>query len=426
MKRRGLFYGWYIVAASALLMTYSAGVILFGFTAFMNPVVATFGWSYTQVSLAMSLRGIESGVLNPFLGVVIDRWPARRLALIGVISFGLGLFFLSKVTNLVSFYIAFLVIGLGSSLAIQMLPMTMIARWFKKNIGKASGILAVGTGTGGVFIPLLVKLIDTYGWQDALIFLAVGLWVLGIPLSFVFRNRPEEYGLLPDGEPPDNTKGSSNLGGRDFGTGVREALKMRAFWYIGITMMIQIAAINAAVIHMMPYLTSIGMDRTGAGQVAMMVALASMVARIPFGLLTDIIQKKYAMALCCVLLSVGLLFFWLIDGKSFMLTLLFAFFFGLGMGGFQPVRTPILSEYFGIRNFGVILGLTHIFVTIGSVSSPPLAGWVFDTLGSYGSIWLILGGVALLGAIVILALPPPSPSGTLKPITDRTGRLLSH
>ncbi len=417
MKRPRVFYGWYIVAASALLMTYSAGVILFGFTAFVNPIVATFGWSYAQVSLAMSLRGIESGALNPFLGIAIDRFPARRLVLIGVIAFGLGLFLLSRVTNLVMFYIAFLVIGLGSSLAVQMIPMTMIARWFRKNMGKASGILAVGTGLGGVFIPLLVTLIDTYGWQNTLIFLAVGLLVLGIPLSFVFRNRPEEHGLLPDGKPQGDTKGSERVRSRDFGTGVREALKMRAFWCIGITMMFQMVALNAVIVHMMPYLTSVGMERTDAGQVAMIVAFSSMGARIPFGLLTDIFQKKYAMALCSVLLSAGLFLFWRVDGSSSVLTFLFAVIFGLGMGGFQPVRTPIISEYFGIRNFGVILGLTHVFVTIGVVSSPPLAGWVYDTLGHYGSIWLILSGIALMGAILILTLPPPS--GTPKPITDR-------
>jgi MFS family permease len=305
------------------------------------------------------------------------------------------------------FYVAFLVIGLGSSLAIQMLPMTMVARWFRKNIGKASGILAVGTGIGGVFIPLLVKLIDTYGWQNALIVLAIGLWVVGIPLSLVFRNRPEEHGLLPDGSPPDIANGSDNPEPRDSSISVRQAIKMRAFWFIGITLMLQIATINAVILHLMPYLASIGLERSSASQVSMVVALASMGARIPFGLLSDIFQKRYVMALTCGLLSAGAFLFWLIDGSSFVLILLFAVTFGLGMGGFQPVRTPTIAEYFGTRNFGAILGLLSIFVTIGMIVSPPMAGWVFDTLGYYDPAWLILSVTALAGAILILLLPPP-------------------
>jgi len=394
-------------------MAYSSGAMLFGFTAFVNPIATTFGWSYAQISLAMSLRGLESGALNPFLGVVIDRWPARRLALAGVLAYGLGLLLLSRVNNLAMFYAAFLVIGLGSSLAIQMLPMTMVARWFRKNIGKASGILAVGTGIGGVFIPLLVKLIDTYGWQNALIVLAIGLWVVGIPLSLVFRNRPEEHGLLPDGSPPDIANGSDNPEARDFNIGVRQAIKMRAFWFIGITLMLQIATINAVVIHLMPYLASIGLERSSASQVSMVVALASMGARIPFGLLSDIFQKRYVMALTCGLLSAGAFLFWLIDGSSFVLIILFAITFGLGMGGFQPVRTPTIAEYFGIRNFGAILGLLSVFVTIGMIVAPPAAGWVFDTLGYYDPAWLILSVTALAGAILILILPPP-PGSSVK------------
>jgi len=407
-KKPQLFFGWYIVAASALLMTYSAGAMLMGFTAFVNPIAATFGWSMAQISLAMSLRGLESGALNPFLGVMVDRYPARRLVLIGVIASGLGLFLLSRVNSLLTFYGAFLVIGFGSSLSIQMLPMTMVARWFRKNIGKASGILALGTGAGGLFVPLLVTLIDTQGWRNALVVLAVGFWVLGIPLSLLFRNRPEEYGLLPDGKPPETANGSSNGRVRDISIGVREAIRMRAFWFVGLTMMLQIATINAIVIHLIPYLTSIGLERSTAGQVSMIIALSSMGARIPFGLLSDIFQKRYVMALTCGLLSLAAFLFWLIDGSSFVLIVIFAVIFGLGMGGFQPVRTPTITEYFGIRNFGAILGVLSVFVTVGMILAPPISGWVFDTFGYYDPVWLALSVISLAGAFIILTLPPPS------------------
>jgi len=389
-------------------MACHGSILMYGFTAFINPIASTSGWSLAQISFATSLRGLESGALNPFFGAAVDRWPAKRLVLIGMAVYGLGLFLVSKATSLITFYAAFLISALGSSLAVQMVPPTMIARWFRKNVGLASGVLTMGVGIGGLLIPLLVKLIDTYGWQNALVILAAGVWVLGIPLSFVFRNRPEDYGLLPDGKLQGDSKGSDSLRDYDFSTGVREALKMRAFWHIGIATIFQTAGASAGTVHMMPYLASLGVERSTAGMVAMLVPLASLVVRIPTGLLADIINKKYVLALSVGLVSVALFLFWLIDGSSFLLMLLFAVTFGFGLGGFMPARLPLFREYFGTKNFGVIFGLTSIFQTLGLVTGPPIAGWVFDTLGYFDPIWLILSGTGMVGVMVALTMPPPS------------------
>lgn len=401
-----MFYGWYIVSAGALLMAYYGWLVIYGFTAFVNPIAATFGWSYAQISFAMSIRGMETGILNPFLGMAVDRWPARKLALIGVVLFGLGLFYLSRVTNLTMFYIGSMIMALGSSLAITMVPTTTIARWFKRDIGKASGILATGTGIGGVFIPLLVKTIDMYGWENALLISAVTSWVIGIPLSFVFLSRPEDHGMLPDGKSQDDSGNDSIPMPQGTNNDVKWIIKTRAFWYIGAASMFQMAAMNAAVVHMMPCLTGVGMKRSSAGLVAMLVPLVSLPVRIPFGMLADVFKKKYVMAFSIFLLGVGILLFRFIDGSSFVLTLVFAITLGFGMGGFMPIRPPIIREYFGTQSFGTIFGLTSIFITIGAVASPPLAGWVYDTLGTYNPMWLILGGLAMVGAIVMLIIPP--------------------
>ena len=96
--------------------------------------------------------------------------------------------------------------------------------------------------------------------------------------------------------------------------------------------------------------------------------------------------------------------------------LLFAITIGFAMGGFMPLRPPILREYFGTKNFGTIFGLTSVFITIGAVVSPPLVGLVFDTLGVYGPAWLVLSGLAMVGAIIMLTLPTASQK--LTPVTS--------
>jgi len=418
MKKPQIFWGWYIVAAGVALSAYNSGMFVYGFTAFIGPIATTFGWSYAQISLATSLRGLESGALNPFLGVLVDRWPSKKLVLIGVIILGFGILWISQAASLVMFYAGFLVMGLGSSLAAYMVPQAAIVRWFEKDVGKASGVLAMGMGISGAFIPVTVRLIDAFGWQQSLIFLAFGMFAIGIPLSFVFRNRPEDHGLSPDGKPQSDSKGADVRSSYEFGTTTGEALKMRAFWHIGIASTVQVGAVMAVNTHVMPYLESIGIERTTAGTVAMFIPLTSLLARFPFGFLCDIFTKKYVMALALLLKCFGLILFWFIGQGHLGLIFAFVMFFGLGSGGMTAPRTPILREYFGTKSFGAIFGLTSIFFTVGMVVSPPLAGWVFDSLGSYQPVWLALSGTTLAGVVIMITAPQAHKG--LKAVVDRS------
>ncbi len=399
---RKVFFGWYIVAASLVLAAYNSSMFVFGFTAFMAPIAATFGWGYAQVSIASSIRGLETGTLDPFVGAAADRWPARRLIVIGTVIFAAGILWISQSTNLAMFYTGFLILGLGGAISISMVPSTVIARWFKKNIGKASGMLAMGVALGGLFVPQLVKAIDSYGWQTTLVYMSGGAVMLGIPLSFLFRNRPEDYGLLPDGKPQDEVKG---LNTDDFSMGVKEALKTRAFWYIGIAGMFQMSAMHAVIINLMPYLESLGLQRARAALAIRYLSLVSLGTRIPFGALADIFTKKYVMALSLGLITVGLVVLGLMDGSSFALVVLFAVIHGLGSAGAMPLRAPMIREYFGIRKFGTIYGMMNILNSFGVAVGAPLAGWVFDNRGTYDPVWLVYSGLTLLGTVLTLFLP---------------------
>jgi sugar phosphate permease len=228
-----VFYGWYIVAAGILLSGYNGIVSVYGFTAFIEPSAKTFGWSYAQISLATSLRGLETGALTPLMGFLVDRYPARRLAFLGLFILVAGYYCLSRTTNLLFFYLSFIVIGFGSSLAIFMVPQTTLVRWFRKDLGKASGALFLGNGISGLFVPILVFSIDQYGWQTCLIYFALGLLIIGIPGSLVFRTRPEEYGLLPDGRANNPVQSPVVAAQCTNEVTIKQALRMRAFWHMG-------------------------------------------------------------------------------------------------------------------------------------------------------------------------------------------------
>lgn len=141
-----LFYGWWIVVACFTISLYVGGVIFFGFTAFFQPIQDELGWSYTQISLGSSLRGLEMGVFAPFVGLIVSRYGPRRLLLAGMITLGIALVLLSRVQSLPGFYGAFILIAFGAGGCTSVVTMTAVANWFHRKVGIALGIMASGFG----------------------------------------------------------------------------------------------------------------------------------------------------------------------------------------------------------------------------------------------------------------------------------------
>ena len=200
---------------------------------------------------------------------------------------------------------------------------------------------------------------------------------------------------------------SLNPPGRaDFGTGIKEALKMRAFWHLAVVTLFQNATLSTVMLYAIPYLTNLGMTRKTAGSTIMLYTFFSLFGRVPFGMLADIFRKSYVMAFSIVLQIIGLIFYDQMNGASpLWLILLFAIPYGFGVSGVMPLRAPILAEYFGLKNFGTIFGLTSIFIAVGNIVSPPLAGWIFDTTHNYKAWWGALVALGVLALAAVLTMP---------------------
>lgn len=401
-----IFFGWYIVIASLLLMMYNSVLFVYGFTAFMTPITTTMNWTKAQVSFASSLRGLETGALDPFVGAAADRWPARRLMFIGIAIIFIGVVVLSQAANLALFYVGFLIVGLGSAISISVVPTTVVARWFKKNIGKASGVLATGIALGGMFTPLIVMAVDAYGWQNTLLYLGFGMLVIGFLLSLLFRNRPEDHGLLPDGQVL--TEGMVTPSST-YGVTLKEALRMKAFWFIGVATMFQMMAMHAVTLHMMPHLENVGMERETAALAVTIFSFVTIGGRLLYGVLADIFMKKYVMASALFLTAIGLALFHILSGDNFFMVVVFAVIYGLGAAGNMPLRTPLLRDYFGVKKFGTIFGVNAVFMTVGVAVGAPLAGYISDMNadGSYSPIWLVYAGLVLVSMVLMLIIPKP-------------------
>jgi MFS family permease len=399
---KDLYYGWWVVTACFIINLYVGGVIFFGFTAFFEPIRQEFGWSYAQISFATSLRGLEMGILAPVVGFLVDRFGSRKLLFLGTITLGFGLISLSATHSLPMFYASFLLIALGGGGCTSVVTMTAVAHWFQKNVGVALGVMASGFGAGGLVVPLIVSLIYRYDWRITLIVLGFGMWAIGIPLSLLVRDRRENDRHSTDEDRPKAT--ATEIGAEDMEVAFREGIKERTFIYLNVTEAIRMIAVTGVVTHVMPYLDSQGISRATAAVVASALPLASIAGRFGFGWLGDRFDKRHVLGATFLLMSGGVLLF--SYAHNIMVLCLFVLLFSLGLGGSMVLRGAILREYFGKSSFGRMLGIIMGSASVGGILGPTLAGYAFDTLGSYIPVWVMFFALTMLGSFLVTRMRP--------------------
>jgi MFS family permease len=399
-----VFYGWWVILACFILAIITGAFTFFGFTAFFDPLVKEFGWSYTQVSFALSLRGIEMSMLSPLVGFLVDRYGSRRLALLGVITVGLGFIMLSFTRTLWMFYASIILIAFGGGGCTGVVLMHVAVNWFQRKAGLALGILTSGFGASGFLIPVIVWLIDDFGWRTAVITLGAVTWFIGIPLVLVIRNTPEECGLCQDGikidpDPPSATRSEKN-DGKPEKVDLLQALRHRAFIFLALGEAIRMMVVAAVITHIMPYLNFLHVPRATAGLIAAGVSVISILGRFGFGWLADYFDKRYTIAISMGMMSLGMFSLFTVD--VWWVMILFLFLFPIGYGGGTSVRGALLGEYFGRAAFGRLIGLVMGIGAIGAMIGPTLTGFIFDTTGSYYIAWIGLGIISCFSVVLML------------------------
>jgi MFS family permease len=270
-----------------------------------------------------------------------------------------------------------------------------VANWFHRKAGLAIGITASGFGLGGLLVPVVTKLIDMLGWRTAMFVLGLGTLAIILPLSFLIRHKPEPYGYQPDGDIINQAKIETDLiptVSQEVAMTARQAIRNRVFWHIAIGSMCHSFVIGAVV--------SIG-------------------GRLSSGWLADRFGSRQVFTASFVAMTAGLFLFGNLTGGMMWLIVPFILIFSLGWGCSVTSRITLLREYFGRGRFGTILGFLSGIMMLGSISGSPLAGWIFDTFGSYKGAWFGFSALTVVGAILVFTIP--ATAAAVKPPTQTTG-----
>ncbi len=422
MGRVRVFYGWWVVSASAGIIFLTGGTFFYGFSALVKPLQNEFGWTRALISGAFSLRTEVGGLASPLVGYLVDRIGSRRLLLAGSALVGAGFILLSRVESVWAFYATVMVIAVGMSATGGSVALTAAAHWFERQRGRAMALLTAGAGSSGVMVVVLATLISAFGWREALLIMGIAQWAVCIPLALVVRHRPQEMGLLPDGEPPHPRPEAGRAAAlaeadgvadgplhlQDSGLTIRQALRTRTFWLLALAMSLAGFGSTAIIVHQVVYVTeAAGLSDEEAAVVAMMMPMVSLAGRLGFGWLADYREKRQVLAASYVLLGLGILL--LAAAQEPWQLLFFLAVFSPGWGGSIAVRPAFQAEYFGLRAFGALQGLMFTVSTLGSVAGPIFAGWVHDSTDTYRQAFVVLALATLAAAPAVLMISRPKP-----------------
>jgi sugar phosphate permease len=403
---KGIYRGWYIAGVSALSIGAGLGTAQFAFSLFILPLEEEFGWSRTQVNGALTC-GIASGLLAPFIGNLLDRVGAKWTMVGSIVLVAIAFLLRSVMTELWQFYLFSAVMFIGMPGATMMPAGRLVNIWFPRIRGRMMGIVTAGNNFGSMIaIPIVAFLITMVGWRGTFVVMAVGLLGVAILVVFVIRDGNDDVKKEKNKRWSPSELDSEKTLNTEEGLSASEAMRTSAFWFLVVGMALQQFLRTGVVSQMVPHLQQVGFSLAAASGAMMVLAFFAMWSKLIFGRLSETITARLAYVAILILQGAGLVIL-IVSGGS-MATWGAMVVLGLGMGGVGALMPLVIVDMFGLRQFGSIMGLTSVPITIPVVVGPILAGMIFDSMGDYNLMFVITGGMLLISVgAFMLAKPPP-------------------
>ena len=396
MSQRGLFYGWIVLGAAALIICLGVGT-LFSLGVFLKPIEESMGWSRSAISTVALINWIAMGVGSFLWGALSDRIGGRAVAVMGGVLLGLGMVVSSQVSTLPQFYLSFGVL-VGLAVGAFYAPLTSTAsKWFTVNRGLAVALVSAGIGLGTfVMAPLTRWLTSVYDWRIAMMILGDVDWLLIIPAALLIRNAP----------PQPERRGATVMAEPD--VAARDVVMSPQFWAVSLTHFACCAAHSGPIFHMVTNAIDQGIPRMAAASVLGVSGLASIAGRIGCGLLADRFGAKRTLIVGLAMQAVMVMLYVVTHDLAGFYAL--ALGFGIAYGGVMPLYALLIRQYFGEKVMGTAYGAVFLVSTLGMGLGSYAGGWFFDHLGSYVGLFIASAGIGV-GAVAIAATfrPPLTP-----------------
>ena len=403
------FYGWLMLAAGALCLFASGPGQSHAFSVFITPIGEDLGISRTAVSTAYAAATLAAACGLPWVGRLVDRFGVRAVMLSVGALFGAGAAAFGQVPDLWLLAVGFAALRFLGQGSLMICSYNLVAQWFSRKRGLAMGLASLGFSLSmAVHPPLSQWLIDESGWRQAWLWLGVSTWVLLVPCAaLLVRNRPEDLGLAPDGEPAGGSAAKADEPGdsAEAGLTLGEAMRTSAFWICAVAVATLSLTITAIFFHQVSILESRGLSPGDASRVFAVSALA-MVAFMPvFGRLLDRLRTQAVFAGGLVLMSCSLAALAAVSGN--LSAVFFGMVFGIATAGSHNLLAYIWPRFFGRRHLGSIQGASQMISVLGASVGPIPFGLAWDLYGSYTGALFPFASLPLLCAAAVWFIREP-------------------
>jgi MFS family permease len=414
LARRKIHYSWIVAAVTFLTMLVMAGAV--GAPGvFIIPLQREFGWQTADISSALAIRFALFGLMGPFAAAFMNYFGMRKVMVTAIvvvmIGFGASLLFMTQFWQLVFFW--GVLVGVGTGLTAMVLGATVATRWFSARRGLIIGLLAASSATGQlVFLPLLARLTEHFGWRTALGFICLMLVVAVIAVIALMRDHPADLGLplYGDSEPQARAAKAGSLGEMLLMplSVLRDVSGSMTFWILFATFFI-CGASTAGLIqtHFVTMCGDFGLVATSAAGLLAMMGIFDFIGTVGSGWLSDRYDNRWLLFMYYGLRGVALIILPFTDFNVFGLSI-FAVMYGLDW-------IKLTAATFGVQRANIVFGWIFAAHQLGAAFAAYGAGLIRTVLATYMPSFFIAGLLCFIAALVALAITrPAAPVGSTR------------
>jgi len=354
--------------------------------------------------------------MGPCVGKLTQTFGPKKVMTLAAIGSGACFLLVSLTRSLWYFYIIYAFLALMLC-GIGVVPVSsLLANWFNKRRGTATGTALVGISAGGLLLaPLLGSITTRFGWKASYIFLGLMVWVIALPvIKFVIKGNPAELGMSADGDNRETAvnKAEDRVPKND-PTGWQScaALRSRTFWCIAASFFLAPMAQLGVLQHQVPLIIDSGVSQATAATALGLTAGIGGLGKLSFGRFSEIMPFRYVVTLCFGLQALAV--FVLVNLNSMAMLWLYVAIFGFAMGGVVVLLPLAVGHFFGLASFGVLLGILWMINAIGGAIGTYASGLIYDYTGAYQYALYFFIAAYLVGISSIFLAGKPIPDGRL-------------
>ena len=415
--RTPFYYGWLILAMSAVGTYAATGSTQLVFGGVQNFIFEDMGWDRSTIAYAVTAGTWASGLITPFVGRLADRYGPRGLMPIAAFIAGICFFAIAGMQAVWHFYAAYIVARtIASPMLVGVVPRTAAVNFFSRNRNLALGISAMARPFGGAINIQIFSLIAlAASWRAAFQVQAILSLLIVIPLFLVMRRRPSDIGLQPEGASDADSRQSASRSNRSptpsaahrgSDWSASQAARTPAFWLIIAAESLVILMSGTINFQIVPYLRDVGVSPALAAGVLSISSLLGSLGNPFWGWLSDLFSPR-RLALITLAISGAAVSLFLIIPEG-RISIAVVILYGTVAGGLNILGHMMIAQYFGRSSFGSITGLMGPFQTGALGLGPTLGALLFRITGGYRSIYLLGVLSYILALACIIAARPPT------------------